>query len=117
MAFKGNYYNVFLQKCRPGAVNSKFFVGKDFLRNKWKYKLTVPFKHEMIGKHFTETLNKVELQINCVRINRAQPVNRFTDKERRCLMSIPNDIGFNSMNIISQNLHPLHIFFRNITLQ
>ena len=28
----------------------------------------------MIRKHFTETSNKVELGINCVRINRAQPV-------------------------------------------
>ena len=28
----------------------------------------------MIGKHFTESLNKVELGINRVRINRAGPV-------------------------------------------
>ena len=28
----------------------------------------------MIGKHFTETLNKVELRINRVQINRARPV-------------------------------------------
>ena len=42
-------------------VNSKSFVGKDFVRIKWKYELTVHFKHEMIGKHFTETSNKVEL--------------------------------------------------------
>ena len=28
----------------------------------------------MIGKYFIETLNKVELRINSVRINRAQPV-------------------------------------------
>ena len=40
-----------------------------FLRNKWKYELTMYFKHEMIGKHFTETSNKVELQINRVQIN------------------------------------------------
>ena len=33
------------------------------------------FKHEMIGKHFTETLNKVELRINRVRINRVRPVS------------------------------------------
>ena len=32
-----------------GTVNSKFFVSKDLLRNKWKYELTVHFKHEMIG--------------------------------------------------------------------
>ena len=31
----------------------------------------------MIGKHFTETLNKVELWINRVRINCAQPVPTF----------------------------------------
>ena len=35
---------------RSGMVNSKSFVGKDFLRNKGKYKLTMHFKHEMIGK-------------------------------------------------------------------
>ena len=35
---------------RLGTVNSKSFVGKDFLRNKWKYELTVHFKHEMIAK-------------------------------------------------------------------
>ena len=28
----------------------------------------------MIGKHFTESLNKVELQINHVQINRTRPV-------------------------------------------
>ena len=28
----------------------------------------------MIGKHFTESSHKVELRINCVRINRARPV-------------------------------------------
>ena len=32
------------------------------------------FKHEMIGKHFTETSNEVELRINRVRINPARPV-------------------------------------------
>ena len=35
---------------RSGMVNSKSFIGKDFLRNKWKYELTMYFKHEMIGK-------------------------------------------------------------------
>ena len=58
-------------------VNSKSFVGKDFLRIKWKYELTVHFKHEMMGKHFTETLNKVELRINHVQINRAQPALHY----------------------------------------
>ena len=47
---------------------------KDFLQNQWKYELTVLFKHEMIGKHFTETSNKVELRINRVQIKRGRPV-------------------------------------------
>ena len=34
----------------------------------------VYFKHEIIGKLFTETLNKAELRINLVRFNRARPV-------------------------------------------
>ena len=59
---------------RSGTVNSKSFVSKDFLQNKWKYELTVHFKHEMMGKHFTETSNKVELRINHVLITRALPV-------------------------------------------
>ena len=66
LKWKNNY--------RSGTVNSKSFVGKDFLRNKWKYELTVHLKHEMIGKHFTETSNKVELWITRVQINRAKPV-------------------------------------------
>ena len=41
---------------RARLVRSSF-VGKDFLRNKWKYELTMHFKHEIIGKHFMETLN------------------------------------------------------------
>ena len=32
------------------------------------------FRHYMIGKHFTETSNKVEFQINRVRINRVRHV-------------------------------------------
>ena len=55
-------------------VNSKSFVGKDLLRIKRNFELTVHFKHEMIEKHFIETSNKVELRINRVRINRARPV-------------------------------------------
>ena len=35
---------------RSGTVNSKSFVGKVFLRIKWKYKLTVYFKHGILGK-------------------------------------------------------------------
>ena len=34
----------------------------------------------MIGKHFTGTLNKVELGINRVRINRARPVIKINFK-------------------------------------
>ena len=59
---------------RSGTVNSKSFVSKDLLRIKWNFELTVHFKHEMIGKHFIESSNKVELRINRVRINRARPV-------------------------------------------
>ena len=63
---------------KSGTVNSKSFVSKDFLQNKWKYQLTMHFKYEMIGKmmgkHFIETSNKVELRINRVRIYRARPV-------------------------------------------
>ena len=33
-----------------GYNNSKSLVNNDFLRNKWKYELTVHFKHEIIGK-------------------------------------------------------------------
>ena len=50
-------------------VNYKSFVGRDFLLNKWKNKLTVHFKHKMIGKYFPEYLNKVELRINSFRVN------------------------------------------------
>ena len=44
-----------LQHCidivsRLGTVNSKSFVGKILLRIKWKFELTVHFKHEMLGK-------------------------------------------------------------------
>ena len=35
---------------RSGTVNSKSFVSKDLLRIKWKFELTVYFKHEMLGK-------------------------------------------------------------------
>ena len=51
---------------RSRMVNSKSLVHKDSLRSKWKYELTVHFNHEMIGKHFAETSNKVELRINRV---------------------------------------------------
>ena len=62
---------------RSGTVNSKSFVSKDLLRIKWNFELTVHFKHEMIGKHFIESSNKVELRINRVRINRTRPVCVF----------------------------------------
>ena len=35
---------------RSGMVNAKSFVGKDLLQIKWKYILTVHFKHKIIGK-------------------------------------------------------------------
>ena len=35
---------------RLGTVDSKSFVGKVLLPIKWKFKLTVHFKHEMLGK-------------------------------------------------------------------
>ena len=35
---------------RSGTVNSKSFVGKVLLRIKWKFKLTVYFKHEILGQ-------------------------------------------------------------------
>ena len=54
---------LFKKSYRSGTVISKSFVGKDFLRIQWKYELTVHFKHEMIGKHFTETSNKMEFHI------------------------------------------------------
>ena len=77
---------------RSDTVNSKSFVSKVFLRNKWKYELTVDFKHEMIGKHFTETSNKVELRINHVRINRVRPVYRKYYKCDCLLFTCPNTI-------------------------
>ena len=38
------------QRYRSGTVNSKSFVGKVLLQIKWKFELTVHFKHEMLGK-------------------------------------------------------------------
>ena len=35
---------------RSGTVNSKSFVGKVLLRIKWKFELTVYFKHEILGQ-------------------------------------------------------------------
>ena len=35
---------------RLGTVNSKSFVSKVLLRIKWKFELTVHFKHEMLGE-------------------------------------------------------------------
>ena len=40
--FESNY--------RSGTDNSKSFVSKVLLRMKWKFELTVHFKHEMLGK-------------------------------------------------------------------
>ena len=38
-----NYY-------RSGTVNSKSFASKVLLRIKWKFELTVHFKHEILGQ-------------------------------------------------------------------
>ena len=35
---------------RSGTVNSKSFVDKVLLRIKWKFELTVYFKHGILGK-------------------------------------------------------------------
>ena len=35
---------------KSGTVNSKSFVGKVLLRIKWKFELTVYFKHGILGK-------------------------------------------------------------------
>ena len=35
---------------RSGTVNSKSFIGKVLLRIKWKFELTVYFKHGILGK-------------------------------------------------------------------
>ena len=49
---------------RPGTVNSKSFVGQVLLRIKWKFKLTVHFKHEMIRKLFIKTSQKLWIKWN-----------------------------------------------------
>ena len=40
----------FILYYRLGTVNSKSFVGKVLLQIKWKFELTVNFKHEILGK-------------------------------------------------------------------
>ena len=49
---------------RSDTVNSKSFVDKVLLRIKWKFELTVHFKHQIIGKHFTETSQKIWIKWN-----------------------------------------------------
>ena len=45
------FYFLFLRNLyRLGTVYSKTFVSKVLLRIKWKFELTVHFKHEMLGK-------------------------------------------------------------------
>ena len=46
------------------TVNSKSFVNKVLLRIKWNYESTMHFKHEMIGKHFTEISQKLWIKWN-----------------------------------------------------
>ena len=43
---------------RSDTVNSKSFVSKVLLQIKWKFEITVYFKHEMIEKIFTESSEK-----------------------------------------------------------
>ena len=43
-----SYWNAFLY--RLGTVNLKSFISKVLLRIKWKFELTVHFKHEKLGK-------------------------------------------------------------------
>ena len=43
---------------RSGTVNFKSFVGKFFLRIKWKFELTVHFKHEIIGNYISQKLHR-----------------------------------------------------------
>ena len=35
---------------RSGSVNSKSFIGKVLLQSKWKFELTVYFKHKILGQ-------------------------------------------------------------------
>ena len=41
---------ILLECIQVGTVNSKSFVGKVLLRIKWKFELTVYFKHGVLGK-------------------------------------------------------------------
>ena len=47
--YNRSYVNVNINY-RLGTVNSKSFVSKVLLRIKWKFELTVHFKHEMLGE-------------------------------------------------------------------
>ena len=49
---------------RSGTVNSKSFVCNVFLLIKWKFELTVHFKDEIKGKHFTEMPQKLWIKWN-----------------------------------------------------
>ena len=42
--------NLKSQYYRSGMVNLKSFISKVLLRIKWKFELTVHFKHKMLGK-------------------------------------------------------------------
>ena len=63
----------------------------------------------MIGKYFIETSNKVELRINSVRINRAQPVtctNFFLIPENSILAQtdISNSLVFPKIKFCSSSI-------------
>ena len=53
MLQRENYPGYYDQIYRSGTVNSKSFIGKVLLRIKWKFELTVYFKHEILGQLYT----------------------------------------------------------------
>ena len=59
-----------------GTVNLQSFVVKDFLRNKWKYELTVHFKYEMIVKHFHRNFELTVFELTMPDLYQCQPRHR-----------------------------------------
>ena len=53
---------------RLGTVNLKSFVSKVLLRIKWKFELTVHFKHEMLGSQPDLSKNKTKIKHHFVKI-------------------------------------------------
>ena len=48
------FFMLVVLEYRLGTVNSKSFLSKVLLRIKWKFELTVHFKHEMLGKNISQ---------------------------------------------------------------